>query len=850
MAKKSGKGSLEVLHQQLAAEEKLLAMYEKTAKSKEGAFLKAQQEANVLGKQVEILQKKAKLSGNVSKQSLQQIKNLERQKEEAELVAKQIEATHVSLEQSVKAAQDLATALSPAGIWASEYANNTLLSTSHFLKLTDAVKGGIPAMTAFVKTFATDTILGFIDAVIGLAFAADEMESKFRKTTGASASFAREVTGVYESTRLAGVSMQEASGAATALFNSYTDFTMISPKARGEIAKTVAVLGEFGVSNAAAAGAIQNMTKAMGLSGVDASKAATGMVTYAQSIGVAPQKMMADFKAAGGSLAKFGKDGVRVFKDLQRVSKITGIEVGRLLDITGKFDTFEGAAKQAGMLNAAIGGNMVNAMDLMMETDPVERFKMIRNSIMDAGMSFDSMSYYQKKFYTQQLGLKDEAELAAALSGDLDSLGMGVQKTEEDYRKMREEAAAMQSVQDQLKNLFLDMIPVFMPLIDAMRSFVGWLRQNPALLKRIATIALVVVGVMVAWKVATILATVAMAAFNAVKFIAVGLWKLLTFWQSEETKTTEESVVAMGEAITAAGSFAIKAIALGAAISGVALSLGQMAIGFAELIRSVSGLDSDEMEFINDIIMKLGIGLGIITVAFIAFGAIGGKLTPAIGAVAVMGAAFVAAGFAVKIMAEGISTIVDSFTRLFEVINPEYLGAHTESLTSFAVPLGTIAGDGFLAAAAAGAMALAFGLLGLALRFLGPTIPLLAQFTDSVWWLIDGATRLDEVATAVSQLKAELSGFGTTDATKLAGILGAALITGGVAGGGEEEEVEEEGEYAGYSEDFPMLVKEINPATTQTVKIVMDAEETRRFLSEGVLDTIGEVVREAIEGAM
>jgi hypothetical protein len=114
-------------------------------------------------------------------------------------------------------------------------------------------------------------------------------------------------------------------------------------------------------------------------------------------IGVAPSKMASDFAAAGPQLAKFGSDGVRAFKDLAVAAKVTGIEVGRLMSITGQFDTFEGAATAAGKLNAALGGNFVNAMELVTATDPVERFNMIRDSILDAGLSFDEMSLLSKK---------------------------------------------------------------------------------------------------------------------------------------------------------------------------------------------------------------------------------------------------------------------------------------------------------------------------------------------------------------------------------------------------------------------------------------------------------------------
>jgi hypothetical protein len=108
--------------------------------------------------------------------------------------------------------------------------------------------------------------------------------------------------------------------------------------------------------------------------------------------------MAANFAAAGPQLAKLGREGVKAFKDLAVASKITGLEVSRLLAITEKFDTFEGAAEQAGKLNAALGGNFVNAMELMTATDPAERFEMIRNSVLDAGLAFDDMSYYQRKF--------------------------------------------------------------------------------------------------------------------------------------------------------------------------------------------------------------------------------------------------------------------------------------------------------------------------------------------------------------------------------------------------------------------------------------------------------------------
>ena len=64
------------------------------------------------------------------------------------------------------------------------------------------------------------------------------------------------------------------------------------------------------------------------------------------------------------------------------------------------------------------------------------------------------------------------------------------------------------------------------------------------------------------------------------------------------------------------------------------------------------------------------------------------------------------------------------------------------------------------------------------------------------------------------------------------------------AGGGAEGQGG--GAERGTSGENPFYVKDIS--NSQHVKIVMDAAETQRFLRDGTLDTIGQVVREALEG--
>ena len=207
--------------------------------------------------------------------------------------------------------------------------------------------------------------------------------------------------------------------------------------------------------------------------------------------------MAADFSAVGDSLAKLGSDGPRAFKDLAAASKITGLEINKLIRIADNFDTFDTAAEQAGKLNAALGGNFVNAMDLMMETDPVERFKMIRDAIGNTGLTFDDMSYYQRKFFTQAAGLEDVADLAKMMSGDFTDLAGAVNMTSSDYAELERKAKSVQDIQTEFKTLLMSLIPVFQPLIIELRKLIDNLTKNKETLKGVTDVIMSLATVLV-----------------------------------------------------------------------------------------------------------------------------------------------------------------------------------------------------------------------------------------------------------------------------------------------------------------------------------------------------------------
>jgi hypothetical protein len=322
------------------------------------------------------------------------------------------------------------------------------------------------ASKAAVAQMAAGAIMAFAQAIVDLAIDLGDAEAAFMKATGANQDFARSVTNSYEQTRQFGVGIEDISRSYQTLYTTFTDFTMVSQDQRESLAETAAVLDRLGISNESFAASVQLSTKALGMSAAQAGQNMLDLEKFAENLGVAPQQLADDFNNAGGALAKLGADGTQAFKDLAIAAKTTGLSIERIINLTEKFDTFEGAAEQAGKLNAALGGNFVNAMDLMMATDPAERFEMIRDSLLDTGLSFDEMSYYQRNFFKDALGLSDVTELAALMSGEMDLVSGATQESSQSLLDAANRAREMASFQERLNMLFVQMIPIITPVVD------------------------------------------------------------------------------------------------------------------------------------------------------------------------------------------------------------------------------------------------------------------------------------------------------------------------------------------------------------------------------------------------
>jgi hypothetical protein len=455
------------------------------------------------------------------------------------------------------------------------------------------------------------TIAFFLNESIKAFTALDVAQSNFNRNFQFGPEYTGRITETFTALNEYGVTIEDAAKAQAALIGSFTDFTMLAAEQRDELTKSAALAAELGVSVESFAKGIQNSTKFFGQNVESAMQIQTDLAATARELGVSQDQLTSQFAQSGGSLAKFGSQGVKTFKDLARVSKITGLEIDKLLSITNKFDTFVGAAEQAGKLNAALGGNFVNAMDLMMATDPVERFNMIRDSILDTGLSFDDMSYYQKQFYKDALGLSDVGELALMLSGNTDMLAGSLNATSEELVEQKKRAQAAMNIQEKFQAIIADNAEFFVNFAEAVNGALSFLMPFSKILK-------VIIPLFVAYRAVTLVAGAATQFLMLVENARRAAQVISSIVQKGSTKLTDKDTAskirnttasganigaiqaqtaAMGSlsaaaipAAAAMGGVALSILGIGAAIGIVVASIAFLVNSFTNLFTSVAGL--------------------------------------------------------------------------------------------------------------------------------------------------------------------------------------------------------------------------------------------------------------------
>ena len=350
-------------------------------------------------------------------------------------------------------------------------------------------RGGSIMALDYMTSIMTGPLLAGVTFLIGIVkklfFEVDNVTNAFERATNLGDEYSVSLQQNYEDLRALGITVEDVSRQTQVMIGAVSDFTLQSQSAQREITQIGARLERVGVSMEDFAAGTQNSMKMFGMGMIEAGQFASELTETARELGVTPQEMASDFARVGSSLAKLGKDGPRAFKELARVSKITGLEIEKLISLTSKFDTFEDAATMTGQLNAALGGNFVNAMDMMMDTDPVSRFEQLRDAISSTGLTFDDMSYYQRQFFANAMGLESVGELAMMMSGNMEALGGATNQTAADYEEQARQAQATMSMQEKFNAIMASLAPVLVDLMDKVHGFLDAFLSDEENMKQI-----------------------------------------------------------------------------------------------------------------------------------------------------------------------------------------------------------------------------------------------------------------------------------------------------------------------------------------------------------------------------
>ena len=577
-----------------------------------------------------------------------------------------------------------------------------------------------------------------IESTKAMVLATDDAFSSFRRTTGAGAEFDDVMMNVRVDTAQMGVTMQQAGAAASELFVTMSRFSQMTEEAQTEVVGFTTTMEQLGVAAGASSEFLNTATTAFRMTEGQAMEAEKGLAKAAIQLGLAPQVMMEGYNAALPQLAHWGDQAIEVFKGIAGAAKATGIAFGDLLGIVGRFDTFEGAAEAAGHLNAILGDDLLNSVDLLNASEE-ERIRMMIQSIDVSGRSWESMGRFEKRALANAAGISDMTTANQLFSQSLtayDEQQRQARATGMSQEELEERAIAASSAMEKLHALFESMAIGVQPLVKIMQGFMNIIMAIQNFFKGwFVPVIFTVIGVL--WL------------MNKAVKAAAALQKMLVFWQKIMTGSTYAQAKAAMTATKATWglNWSMKGLAVSvglamlslAALVGIwwlaknvskPLAIGISVVAMAWLFYAGAqksaygklGLMISAFAILVSLLTKpkspiLYVAILLTALAVYVLGKAAEKGAFGLGMLALLalavGAAVMLMGVGIAIAAVGISYMLDSLTS----VAPEQLYALAGALTALAMAFAAIAFIMMMPFVSVGLATFAIGLFAVAEAF-------------------------------------------------------------------------------------------------------------------------------------
>jgi len=515
------------------------------------------------------------------------------------------------------------------------------------------------------------TVRGIRDNTIAMITAQDQAISSFNRSTGAAGRFDELIRTTREENVSFGVSVEDSAHAVNALHKNLSDFIVMGGTSR-KIASDMAVqLDKMGVSFETSTSLMNDLTKTLGMTMEETSGAVDQLSGLALSLGKSQEETMQEFKDSLPVLAGYGRDTIKVFKGVAAAAKATGIATGRLLQITEQFDTYEGAAEAVSGLNAILGGNYLNSLQMVHMSED-QRIRTLKQAMDATGLAFGSLGKFEQKAIAAKMGISDLNEANKLFGGTLAELDERLAEADltaiadEEKQKLMEAATDnMEKLRAALQSLTFAVQPVIQTLEVVIGKIAEFAEFSGKLFPLAAVATFGVLKGLTAW---TGKLTGSIASYIPKKMWQITKEKLFNKVAAEGADVQKDLAKKTDNLGKVSKMSAGSILAMGGAILLLGAGIGLAAAGMSLLVSSFAELTGEQMVgALAAIALTFG---GFVASLYFGIPAIAGFGTAAAAAaipIAAIGVAVTGIGFGIKLALDSFADLAVAFQGISKV---------------------------------------------------------------------------------------------------------------------------------------------------------------------------------------
>lgn len=334
------------------------------------------------------------------------------------------------------------------------------------------VRGSIDKLTSSTLG-STFTLDGFVNNIISVAHRLQDLEVGLARSTGRVTDFRDNLQDITRANKALSISLTEGKEIISGLSVGMTRFNLVGEKQQRVLQNVAARFKRLGVETSDFAPVLDRINFGFGMTGEAAASAAASLEDMSDEVGRPLQSVIQDLNEIGPTLARFGNNGLKVFRKLNIQARELGLTVKQAFDLTELFDTFESAANVAGRLNAQLGLQL-NSVEIM-KASTEDRLDILRKEFQLQGKNFQAMGRRQKQMIASILGV-DEETAAKALGEGMDISQFQKQKAKE--KTLTDVVTFQEQTTRAIEALGQELAPLFQKLIqkvlDLTRNFADW----------------------------------------------------------------------------------------------------------------------------------------------------------------------------------------------------------------------------------------------------------------------------------------------------------------------------------------------------------------------------------------